>query len=438
MSNKNLKWIYLLILSLVWGSSYILIKKSLIGLTPLQVGSLRTILSTLLLLIIGYSSIKTIPKNKWKWIAITGYVSFIPPFLFAYAQTEIDSALAAILNSLTPLATLLIGIGFYRFKIDSKQISGVILGLIGSVLLMYQGSIINPDQNIVYVIFIILASILYALQVNLLKVYLQDVSAVAITVGNFIFIFPFAVIIFFMTDYNELDLNDKDVSRLFEQNDWVSAPVVDDSKNLIGRITIDDVVDVIMEDADQNFLGMAGVAEDTFAPPGRAARSRVFWLSMNLLTAFIASMTINIFKDVLDQIVYLAILMPIVASMGGVAATQTLTIVLRGLTLEQINSSNLRWLFKRELAVSILNGFVLSILVGLVTFFWFDEILLALLISFALVINLISAVIAGVFVPLILRSLNQDPAIAGSVVVTTVTDVIGFLSFLGLATIFLI
>ena len=212
MSNKNLKWIYLLILSLVWGSSYILIKKSLIGLTPLQVGSLRTILSTLLLLIIGYSSIKTIPKNKWKWIAITGYVSFIPPFLFAYAQTEIDSALAAILNSLTPLATLLIGIGFYRFKIDSKQISGVILGLIGSVLLMYQGSIINPDQNIVYVIFIILASILYALQVNLLKVYLQDVSAVAITVGNFIFIFPFAVVIFFMTDYNELDLNDKDVS----------------------------------------------------------------------------------------------------------------------------------------------------------------------------------------------------------------------------------
>jgi len=149
-------------------------------------------------------------------------------------------------------------------------------------------------------------------------------------------------------------------------------------------------------------------------------------------------MTINIFKDVLDQIVYLAILMPIVASMGGVAATQTLTIVLRGLTLEQINSSNLQWLFKRELAVSILNGFVLSILVGLVTFFWFGEILLALLISFALVINLISAVIAGVFVPLILRSLNQDPAIAGSVVVTTVTDVIGFLSFLGLATIFLI
>jgi len=232
--------------------------------------------------------------------------------------------------------------------------------------------------------------------------------------------------------------DDKEVATIFERNDIISSAVIDEFGKLIGRITIDDVLDVIREDADQNFLGMAGVAEDTFAPPGRAARSRVFWLSMNLLTAFIASMTINIFKDVLDQIVYLAILMPIVASMGGVAATQTLTIVLRGLTLEQINSSNLQWLFKRELAVSILNGFVLSILVGLVTYFWFNEILLSLLISLALVINLVSSVIAGVFVPLILRSLNQDPAIAGSVVVTTVTDVVGFLSFLGLATIFLI
>ena len=232
--------------------------------------------------------------------------------------------------------------------------------------------------------------------------------------------------------------DDKEVATIFERNDIISSAVIDEFGKLIGRITIDDVLDVIREDADQNFLGMAGVAEDTFAPPGRAAKSRVFWLSMNLLTAFIASMTINIFKDVLDQIVYLAILMPIVASMGGVAATQTLTIVLRGLTLEQINSSNLRWLFKRELAVSILNGLVLSILVGLVTYFWFHEITLALLISFALIINLVSSVIAGVFVPIILRKLNQDPAISGSVVVTTVTDVIGFLSFLGLATVFLI
>ena len=235
-----------------------------------------------------------------------------------------------------------------------------------------------------------------------------------------------------------VDQDDKEVAIIFERNDLISSAVIDESGKLLGRVTIDDVVDVIREDADQNFLGMAGVAEDTFAPPGRAAKSRVFWLSMNLFTAFIASVTINIFQDVLEQIVYLAILMPIVASMGGVAATQTLTIVLRGLTLEQINSSNLRWLFKRELAVSILNGVVLSVLVGLITYVWFGEIILAILISCALIINLISSVIAGIFVPLILRRLRQDPAIAGSVVVTTVTDVVGFLSFLGLATIFLI
>ena len=235
-----------------------------------------------------------------------------------------------------------------------------------------------------------------------------------------------------------VDQDDKEVAIIFERNDLISSAVIDESGKLLGRVTIDDVVDVIREDADQNFLGMAGVAEDTFAPPGRAAKSRVFWLSMNLFTAFIASATINIFQDVLEQIVYLAILMPIVASMGGVAATQTLTIVLRGLTLEQINSSNLRWLFKRELAVSILNGIVLSVLVGLITYMWFGEIILAILISCALIINLISSVIAGIFVPLILRRLRQDPAIAGSVVVTTVTDVVGFLSFLGLATIFLI
>ena len=232
--------------------------------------------------------------------------------------------------------------------------------------------------------------------------------------------------------------DDKEVAIIFERNDLISSAVINNSGELLGRITIDDVVDVIREDADQNFLGMAGVAEDTFAPPGRAAKSRVFWLSMNLMTAFIASMTINVFQDVLNQIVYLAVLMPIVASMGGVAATQTLTIVLRGLTLEQINSSNIRWLFKRELAVSILNGLVLSILVGFVTYFWFEDLVLSILISCALIINLIFSVIAGVFVPLILRRLNQDPAIAGSVVVTTVTDVVGFLSFLGLATIFLI
>jgi magnesium transporter len=234
-----------------------------------------------------------------------------------------------------------------------------------------------------------------------------------------------------------VDLSDKDISRLFEQNDWVSAPVVDEDLNLIGRITIDDVVDVIREDADQNFLGMAGIAEDTFAAPARAARSRILWLAINLMTAFIASMTISLFKATIDEIVYLAILMPIVASMGGVAATQTLTIVIRGLTLQQINQSNINWLFKRELAVSIVNGILLSILVGAITYLWFEEIIISILICIAMMANLICSAIAGIFIPIILRKFNQDPAIAGSVVVTTVTDVIGFFSFLGLATIFL-
>lgn len=236
----------------------------------------------------------------------------------------------------------------------------------------------------------------------------------------------------------EVNINDKDVSRLFEQNDWVSAPVVDDQSRLIGRITIDDVVDVIMEDADQNFLGMAGVAEDTFAAPARAARSRILWLSINLLTAFIASMTISLFQTTIDQIVYLAILMPIVASMGGVAGTQTLTIMIRGLTLQQINQSNLKWLYKREVAVSIVNGILLSVLVGGITYFWFDDMIIAALICAAMVTNLICSAIAGIFIPVVLRKFNQDPAIAGSVVVTTVTDVIGFFSFLGLATLFLV
>ena len=235
-----------------------------------------------------------------------------------------------------------------------------------------------------------------------------------------------------------VSLDDKEVATLFERNDLISSSVIDGEGKLIGRITIDDVVDVIREDADQNFLGMAGVAEDTFAPPGRAAKSRVFWLSMNLITAFIAASTINIFQDVIEKLVYLAVLMPIVASMGGVAATQTLTIVLRGLTLEQINSSNIMWLFKRELAVSILNGIVLSVLVGAITYAWLQDLALALLISCALVINLISSVIAGILVPLILRKFKQDPAIGGSVIVTTVTDVVGFFSFLGLAALYLI
>lgn len=237
-----------------------------------------------------------------------------------------------------------------------------------------------------------------------------------------------------------IDINqtDREVAKLFKQQDLVSAPVIDANRQLIGRITFDDVVDVIIEDADQNLLSMAGIAEDTFLPPGRAARRRIIWLGLNLLTAIIAALAINIFQETISKAVYLAVLMPIVASMGGVAATQTLSIVLRGLTLEQITKSNLGWLFKRELAVSILNGIALSLLIGFATFLWFQNSILSILISVAMVINLISSVIAGVFVPIILRKLKHDPAIAGSVIVTTVTDVVGFVSFLGLAAVFLL
>ena len=207
MTKNNTKWVYLIVLSFIWGSSYILIKKSLIGLSPLQLGSLRVIFTTLVLLIIGFSSLKRIPKDKWKWIFITGYIgSFFPSFLFAFAQTEIDSGVAAILNSLTPLATLIIGLGFYKFIIDSKQIIGVIIGLFGSFLLVYEGSTINPDQNFLFVGFIIIASICYATSLNMLKVYLQEVPATSIALGNFICILPPSIIILFYSGFMNIDL----------------------------------------------------------------------------------------------------------------------------------------------------------------------------------------------------------------------------------------
>mgnify|MGYP003324640218 FL=1 len=194
-------------LSLIWGSSYILIKKTLIGLTPLQLGGLRVVFTTLILFIVGFNSIKKIPKDKWKWIFATGYIgSFFPSFFFAFAQTEIDSGVAAILNSLTPLATLIIGVGFYKFIIDSKQILGVIIGLIGSFMLIYEGSTINPDQNFLFVGFIIIASICYATSLNMLKVYLQEVPATSIALGNFICILPPSIIILFYSGFMNIDL----------------------------------------------------------------------------------------------------------------------------------------------------------------------------------------------------------------------------------------
>ena len=215
MSKNNKKWVYLVVLSFIWGSSYILIKKTLIGISPLQLGSLRVVFTTLTLLIFGFSSLKKIPKNKWKWIFITGYIgSFFPSFFFAFAQTEIDSGVAAILNSLTPLATLIIGVSFYKFFIDSKQIMGVIIGLVGSFLLIYEGSTINPNQNLLFVGFIVTASICYAISVNMLKAHLQDVPAISIALGNFICILPPAIIILFCSGFTDINMiNDSEVQN---------------------------------------------------------------------------------------------------------------------------------------------------------------------------------------------------------------------------------
>ena len=234
------------------------------------------------------------------------------------------------------------------------------------------------------------------------------------------------------------DLSDQEVANLFERYDLVSAPVIDASGKLLGRITIDDVVDVIRESADHSLLGMAGLDEDddTFAPIFKTARRRAFWLGANLITAFIASAVINIFEETIVKVVALAVLMPIVASMGGVAGSQTLTLVIRSMALGQIGEANSSWFFNRELAVGALNGLFWAAVVAIVTSMVFQDLTLGFIIAMAMVINLITAAVAGVSLPMILKSYGIDPAIAGTVVLTTITDVVGFMSFLGLATIY--
>jgi magnesium transporter len=233
---------------------------------------------------------------------------------------------------------------------------------------------------------------------------------------------------------------DDEVARLFEDRNLISAPVVDDNGRLLGRITIDDVVDVIREDADHSLLSMAGLDEedDTFAPVLTSARRRAVWLGINLFTAFLASWVIGLFQATLQQVVALAVLMPIVASMGGIAGSQTLIIVIRGLALGQVGSSNARWLMAKELAVSALNGIIWSLVVALLATLWFGDINIGLIIAAALIINLVCAAIAGFTIPFMLTRLKIDPAHAGTVVLTTITDVVGFMVFLGLGTIFLV
>ena len=235
-----------------------------------------------------------------------------------------------------------------------------------------------------------------------------------------------------------VDMPDTEVARLFERNDWVSAPVVDGDGKLVGRITIDDVVDVIREDADHNLMSMAGLDEDedTFAPLMRAAPRRAVWLGINLVTAFIAASVINLFQDTIQQVVALAVLMPIVASMGGVAGTQTLTILVRGIAMGHVVRKNQNWLINRELLIGAGNGLLWALVVAVAASVWFSDHTIGLVIAAAMVINLVTAAFAGALLPLVMTRMNIDPAVAGGVVLTTVTDVVGFVSFLGLATMF--
>jgi len=231
-------------------------------------------------------------------------------------------------------------------------------------------------------------------------------------------------------------MRDADVARIFADRDLISAPVVDERGVVVGRITVDDVLDVIIEDAEESVLARAGldVDEDTFAPVVRSARSRAVWLGINLVTALLAASVIDLFEDTIARVVALAILMPIVASMGGIAGTQTLTLVIRGQALGQISRSNLLWFLNREVVVAFLNGFLWALLVAVGTAYLFEDATLGALIGVAIVINMLIAAVSGSLLPSLLQAMRIDPALAGGVVLTTITDVAGFFVFLGLAT----
>ncbi len=237
----------------------------------------------------------------------------------------------------------------------------------------------------------------------------------------------------------KVDTPAAEVAQLFEIHDLMTAPVVDNDGKLLGRITVDDVVDIIRDEAEHNLLSHAGLSEedDVFAPVWKSTKRRALWLGINLLTALLAAWVIGNFQATLEKVVALAVLMPIVASMGGIAGTQTLTLMIRGLALDQIGSQNTSWLLFKEISVGLLNGLIWSAVVAGITIFWFGSWQIGGIIAAALVINLVCAALAGVIIPLVLEKLRIDPALAGGVVLTTVTDVIGFLTFLGLATLLL-
>ena len=235
------------------------------------------------------------------------------------------------------------------------------------------------------------------------------------------------------------DTDESEVALLFEQRNLISAPVIDENNQLVGRITIDDVVDVIRDQAEHSVMSMVGLDEDedVFAPIIQSSKKRSIWLGVNLITAFIAVYFIGLFEATLQQKIALAILMPVVASMGGIAGTQTLIIVTRGIATGRVTTANIKALINKEVAVSGLNGIIWSIVIGLITYYWFSDMLLSLIIALAIITNLVVAAFSGAFLPLLLSKLRIDPALAGGVILTTITDVIGFVAFLGLASLFI-
>ena len=231
------------------------------------------------------------------------------------------------------------------------------------------------------------------------------------------------------------DTDEAEVALLFEQRNLISAPVIDENNQLVGRITIDDVVDVIRDQAEHSVMSMVGLDEDedVFAPIIQSTMRRSIWLGVNLVTAFIAVYFIGLFEATLQQKIALAILMPVVASMGGIAGTQTLIIVTRGIATGRVTTANIKSLINKEVAVSGLNGIIWSFVIAFVTYYWFSDVVLSVIIGLAIIVNLVVAAFSGAFLPLLLTKLKIDPALAGGVILTTITDVIGFVAFLGLA-----
>jgi magnesium transporter len=237
-----------------------------------------------------------------------------------------------------------------------------------------------------------------------------------------------------------VDMHDSQVAARFEHYDLVSAPVTDQQNVLLGRITVDDVVDVIIEDAEHSVLTVAGLDEedDMFAPVVQSARRRWLWLGVNLITALLAAVVLYAFEPTLDRIVATAVLFPVVMSMGGIAGTQTLTLMVRGIATGQVGAGNTTALLRKELAVGLLNGLVFSIVVAVIAMLWYDDVPLGLVMAAAILLNLLAGALAGAVVPVVLKRMSIDPALAGGVVLTTVTDVVGIVAFIGLATFLLL